>query len=184
MIALLMVVGFILGILIFVITVYNMFIKRKNLVKEAWSGIDVQLRRRHDLIPNLLNTVKGYMKHERELLEKIAEMRARSIGAGDIKDKAHLENGLSAMLKTLFAVAEAYPELKANQNFLDLQSNLQQLEDQIQLARRYYNGTVRDYNILVESFPSSIIASFFGFKTFEYYEVEDTAVREVPKIEF
>lgn len=184
MIALLMVTGFILGILIFVIAVYNMFVKRKNLVKEAWSGIDVQLKRRHDLIPNLLNTVKGYMQHERQLLEKIAEMRARSIGAGDIKDKAQAESGLSAMLKTLFAVAEAYPDLKANQNFIDLQANLQNLEDQIQLARRYYNGTVRDFNILVESFPSSIIASIFSFKVFEYYEVEDAAVRQVPKIEF
>lgn len=167
-----------------VIAIYNTFIKRKNLVKEAYSGIDVQLKRRHDLIPNLLNTVKGYMKHERDLLEKIAHLRARSIGAGDLKDKAQAESGLSAMLKTLFAVAEAYPDLKANQNFLDLQANLSNLEDQIQLARRYYNGTVREFNTLVESFPSSIIASIFGFKVFEYYEVEDIAIKEVPKIEF
>ncbi|MFQ3573806.1 MAG: LemA family protein [Thermodesulfovibrionales bacterium] len=181
---LLLITGFILGILIFVISVYNMFIKKKNLVREAWSGIDVQLKRRHDLIPNLLNTVKGYMQHERKLLEGIAEMRARSIGAGDIKDKAQAEIALSSMLKSLFAVAEAYPDLKANQNFLDLQSNLANLEEQIQLARRYYNGTVRDFNILVESFPSSIIASIFGFKTFEFYEVEESAIRQTPKIEF
>ncbi len=175
---------FLLVLSIVVIGIYNTFIKRRNLLREAWSGIEVQLKRRHDLIPNLLNTVKGYMQHERKLLEGIAEMRARSINAGTVREKAETERGISAMLSSLFAIAEAYPELKANQNFLDLQSNLSNTEDQIQLARRYFNGTVRDFNTLVESFPFSIIASLFGFKSYDFFELQDQSERQAPKIEF
>ena len=166
------------------IIIYNTFIRRKNLAAEAWSGIDVQLKRRYDLIPNLIETVKGYMQHERGLLEEITGLRSKAMGAEDLKNKAQAENALSSVLKSLFAVAESYPDLKASQNFIDLQKNLADIEDQLQLARRYYNGTVRDFNIIVESFPSNIIASVFGFKNLEFFEIEESSERAAPKIKF
>lgn len=167
----------------FVVT-YNQFIREKNLISEAWSGIDVQLKRRYDLIPNLIETVKGYMQHERKLFEEIANLRAKSLSSESIREKAGAEDALTRTLKTLFAVAEAYPELKANQNFLDLQKSLTDIEAEIQLSRRYYNGTVRNFNIRVESFPSSIVAKKFGFTKREFFEIEDAAQRKKPEVKF
>jgi LemA protein len=170
--------------LLWLVALYNRFIRGKNLMQEAWSGIDVQLKRRHDLLPNLLETVKGYMQYERGVLQEITDLRSRSISATSVREKGEAENALSQTLRSLFAVAEAYPDLKANQNFLDLQKNLTDIEEQIQLARRYYNGTVRDFNIMVEAFPSALVASMFGFKLAEYFEIEAPAEREVPAVKF
>lgn len=171
-------------ILLWLVGIYNRLIRERNLVKEGWSGIDVQLKRRYDLIPNLVETVKGYAGHEKQLFENIADLRTRSVNAGSVKEKGEIENALSGTLRTLFAVAEAYPELKANQNFMELQKSLYDIEEQIQLARRYYNGTVRNYNILVESFPSNLVASSFGFAKEEFFEVESAAERETPQVKF
>tara|TARA_Y100000588_G_C14244250_1_gene920745 strand:+ start:662 stop:1126 length:465 start_codon:yes stop_codon:yes gene_type:complete len=154
------------------------------MVEEGWSGIDVQLKKRSNLIPNILSSVKGYMKHEKGLLEKITTLRSQSDAADNVLDQAKVESSLSGSLMNLFAVAENYPELKANENFLDLQKQLQEIEDEIQMARRYYNGTVRNNNVLVESFPSNIIANSFHFSKFDFFEIEDLSVREVPKVEF
>jgi LemA protein len=180
----LMVILVFLG-LCFVI-LYNRFIRRKNLMREAWSGIDVQLKRRHDLIPNLVETVEGYVQYERGLLEDLTNLRSRSLGitaVTDIKEKGEVENALTLSLKSLFAVAEGYPDLKANRSFLDLQSNLANAEDQLQFARRYFNGTVRDYNILVESFPSLLVARAFGFRAAEFFELEEPSEGEVPTVQ-
>lgn len=166
------------------VAIYNRFIRGKNLVREGWSGIDVQLKRRHDLIPNLIESVKGYMQYEQKTLANIVELRTRSISAGSVKEKAEVEGELTRALKSIFALAEAYPDLKANQSFLDLQSNLAGIEDQIQLARRYYNGAVRDFNILVESFPSVLVARMFNFQLAEFFEIETAAEREVPSVKF
>jgi LemA protein len=173
----------VVGLLWFV-ALYNRFIRGKNLVQEAWSGIDVQLKRRHDLIPNLLEAVKGYMQYERGVLQEITDLRSKSISAAGVREKGEVENALSRTLKSMFAVAEAYPDLKANQNFLDLQKNLSDIEEQIQLARRYYNGAVRDFNILVEAFPSSLVASMFAFKLAEFFALEAAGEREVPVVKF
>ena len=151
-------------------------------MKEAWSGIDVQLKRRHNLIPNLVTTVKGYSKHERNLFEDITEKRAKTIQIDNIKEKSTLETDLSGMLKTLFAVVEDYPYLKANENFLDLQNQLTEIEDQIQYSRRYYNGTVRNYNIRVESFPNNIVSGLFHFKPEEYFEITFATERKTPEV--
>ncbi len=166
------------------VAIYNRFIRGKNLVQEGWSGIDVQLKRRHDLIPNLIESVKGYMQYEQKTLANIVELRTRSISAGSVKEKAEVEGELTRALKSIFALAEAYPDLKANQSFLDLQSNLAGIEDQIQLARRYYNGAVRDFNILVEAFPSVLVARMFNFQLAEFFEIETAAEREVPSVKF
>jgi LemA protein len=151
-------------------------------MKEAWSGIDVQLKRRHNLIPNLVTTVKGYSKHERNLFEDITEKRAKSTQVDNIKDKSAAETDLSGMLKNLFAVVEDYPDLKANENFLDLQNQLTEIEDQIQLSRRYYNGTVRNYNIRVESFPNNIVAGIFKFKPEDFFEITFVTERKTPEV--
>ena len=168
----------------YVVSIYNKLIRRRNLVEEGWSGIDVQLKRRANLIPNLLETVKGYMGHERELLSKVTELRSRSMQEREVGEKARLEDKLSHSLANVFAVAEGYPDLKANQNFSELQAELSEIEDQIQLARRYYNGTVRNLNIQVESFPGNIIAGMFKFTRAEFFEIEDAADRAVPKVSF
>jgi len=173
----------ILGVLWFVI-IYNSLVRLKNLVEEGWSGIDVQLKRRADLIPNLIETVKGYMGHERELLEKVTELRSKAMKAEKVGEKAKQEGELSRSLVNVLAVAENYPDLKANQNFLDLQEQLAKIEDEIQMARRYYNGTVRNLNIKIESFPSNIVANLFHFTKAEFFEVEDEADRKVPKVSF
>ena len=173
------------GVIIVIgIAIYNKLVRLKNLVEEGWSGIDVQLKRRANLIPNLIETVKGYMGHERDLLSKVTELRAQSMSARDVAEKGQLEGLLSRSLANVFAVAEGYPDLKANQNFLDLQTQLSEIEEQIQLARRYYNGTVRNMNIQVESFPSNIVAGMFNFTQAEFFEIEDPADRAVPEVKF
>lgn len=176
----------IIGSLIFlyVIFIYNRLIRSQNLVKEGWSGIDVQLKQRANLIPNLVETVKGYMGHERNVLEKVTELRAQCLTSNNVKEREQNENMLTNALRQLFAVAENYPDLKASQNFIELQQALTNVEDQIQLARRYYNGTVRDFNILIESFPSNLIANSFNFKIAPFFEIEDIKEREVPTVKF
>jgi len=171
-------------LIVLVILMYNKFVRLRNLVEEGWSGIDVQLKRRSNLIPNLVETVKGYMGHERDLLTKVTELRTQSMQAKEVGEKGRLEGLLSRSLANVFAVAEGYPDLKANQNFLDLQQQLSEIEEQIQLARRYYNGTVRNLNIQVESFPSNIVARYFNFTQAEFFEIEDEAERAVPKVAF
>ena len=178
------IIGLIILLILYIISSYNNLVKNKNMVEEGWSGIDVQLKKRSNLIPNILSSVKGYMKHEKGLLEKITTLRSQSDAADNVLDQAKVESSLSGSLMNLFAVAENYPELKANENFLDLQKQLQEIEDEIQMARRYYNGTVRNNNVLVESFPSNIIANSFHFGKFDFFEIEDLSVREVPKVEF
>lgn len=174
-----------LGLILFwVIIAFNGLVVLKNRTKEAWADIDVQLKRRYNLIPNLVETVKGYASHEKGVFEKVAEARARAMGAKDPKEKSQAENNLSQTLKSLFAVSEAYPELKASQNFLELQRELRDTEDKIQAARRFYNGNVRDMNIRVESFPANLIASVFGFKKMELFELTEPGERETPTVRF
>ena len=160
---------------------YNRLIRLRNMVAEGWSGIDVQLKRRASLIPNLEQAVKGYMGHERALFTQIADLRARSDNTGRISDKGQIELELSRALGNVLAVAESYPDLKASQNFLSLQKELSEVEDQIQMARRYYNGTVRNLNIAVETFPSLIVARLGGFRVAEFFaaEAEDRAAPQV-----
>jgi len=167
-------------IIVWFIFAYNRFVTLINRAKEAWADIDVQLKRRYDLIPNLVNTVKGYATHEREAFENVTKARAAAIGAGNIVDKGQAENMLSGALKSLFAVAEAYPELKANQNFLGLQTELSDTENKIQAARRFYNGNVRNLNISVESFPNNLVASIFSFSKMEFFNLGDEVVAKKP----
>ncbi len=166
------------------VALYNRLVKNQNLVQEGWSGIDVQLKRRADLIPNLIEAVKGYMGHERQVLERVTELRAQSLKPGSPGEKGRVEGMLSAALGNLFAVAENYPDLKASQNFLELQKSLADIEEQIQLSRRYYNGAARNLNIMVESFPSNLVARAFGFNRVEYFELEDAGDRGVPRVSF
>lgn len=174
---LLVVVGL---LILYAVFIYNRFIKDRNTIDEAWSGIDVQLKRRHNLIPNLVETVKGYARHEAETLEKVTAQRT----GGRMADINKQETEISKALVNLFAVAESYPDLKASTNFVDLQKQLSEVEDQIQLARRYFNGAVRVYNTRVESIPSNLVASFAGFTKREFFEIEVAAERELPKVEF
>ncbi|MFZ3031880.1 MAG: LemA family protein [Candidatus Moraniibacteriota bacterium] len=159
--------------LAYVVAIYNGLVRLRNRVSEAWSDIDVQLKRRYDLIPNLINTVKGYAAHESGVFQKVTEARANAMQAGTTEEKAQAENMLSGTLKSLFAVAEAYPELKANQNFLELQRELSDTENKIQASRRFYNGNVLDLNNKIDMFPSSIIASAFRFTKREFFEVAE-----------
>ncbi len=172
------------ALVLWFIAVYNKLIKLRNMKEEGWSGIDVQLKRRANLIPNLIESVKGYMGHERSVLEKVTELRTRSMNASSVDDKIAAESALSHMLGKLFAVAENYPDLKANQNFIDLQQQLSEVEDEIQMARRYYNGTVRNLNVGIETFPNSIVASMFNFEKAGFFEIEDEKDRAVPKVDF
>lgn len=169
---------------VYAIYIYNALVKNKNLVEEGWSGIETQLKRRANLIPNLVETVKGYASHEKNTLEEVTKMRTAAMGANGVEDRAQKEGLLTAALGKLFAVAEAYPDLKANENFISLQNDLSETEDQIQLARRYYNGTVRNLNIMIESFPSNLIANQFLFQKAEFFEIEDAADRAVPQVSF
>ncbi|MBU4481372.1 LemA family protein [Patescibacteria group bacterium] len=177
----------VLGIIIFwLILTYNRLVTLRNRTKEAWADIDVQLKRRYDLIPNLVETVKGYASHERTVFENVTKARTAAMATeqvGDPKKIGEAENFLSSTLKTLFAVAENYPNLQASTNFLELQRDLRDTEDKIQAARRFYNGNVRDLNIMIESFPANIIASSFGFKKTEFFEIEE-AVKEPVKVQF
>jgi len=178
------ILGIVVVLLLGAVVIYNKLVTNKNLVAEGWSGIDVQLKRRHDLIPNLIETVKGYMGHERGVLDQVTELRSRSLAAQGVGDKARVEGALGAALGNLFAVAENYPDLKASANFIQLQQSLADIEDQVQLARRYYNGAARNFNILIQSFPSNLVASTFHFTPVEYFEIEDAGERAVPKVSF
>lgn len=171
-------------IVLYAISIFNRLVRHRNLTHEGWSGIDVQLRRRNDLIPNLIETVKGYASHERALFEEVTAKRAHSVQAGSVNEQLNAQSALSGALGRLFAVAEAYPALKADANFRRLQDELSAIEDQLQMARRYYNGTARELNILVESFPSVLVAGAFGFKKEPYYELGDPAAAAVPKVAF
>jgi len=164
--------------------IYNGLIRLKVRTDEAWSDIDVQLKRRYDLIPNLVSTVKGYAAHESGVFEKVTEARSKAMGATTAAEKGAAENALSGTLKSLFAIAENYPELKANTNFLELQRELSDTENKIQAARRFYNGTVRDLNTKIQVFPDSIVAGILGIKQREFFEIEEAAQKETPKVEF
>ncbi len=161
------------------VVVYNGLIKARNRTDEAWADIDVQLKRRHDLIPNLVSTVKGYATHERELFENVTQARSQAMQAQSPKDQAQAENMLSDTLKSLFAVSENYPDLKANQNFLELQRELTDTEDKIQAARRFYNGNVRDFNTKIQVFPTNLIAGMLKFNDYEFFEVEESEKENV-----
>lgn len=179
MMILLIVGGAVALLLLFLWATYNSLVKTNIRTEEAWSDITVQLKRRMDLIPNLVNSVKGYAKHEAETLQKVVNERSNAIG-GSVKETAKTENMLSDALKSLFAVAESYPDLKANQNFLQLQDELVDTEDKIQASRRFYNGAVRDLNTKIQVFPTNIFAGLLGFKKREFFEVEDQAAAEKP----
>jgi LemA protein len=168
---------------IWAVAIYNGLIRLKNRVDEAWSDIDVQLKRRYDLIPNLISTVKGYAAHEKELFEKVTQARTAAMSAGSGEGKAVAENALSGALKSLFAVAESYPDLKANQNFLELQRELTDTEDKIQASRRFYNGNVRDFNTKIEVFPNNIFAGILHFTKRDFFEAE-AGEKEVVNVQF
>ncbi|MBP9697643.1 MAG: LemA family protein [Candidatus Moranbacteria bacterium] len=168
---------------LYVVAVYNGLVRLRNRVSEAWSDIDVQLKRRYDLIPNLVSTVKGYAAHESGVFQKVTEARANAMQAGSTQAKAQAENMLSETLKSLFAVAEAYPDLKANQNFLELQRELSDTENKIQASRRFYNGNVLELNNKIDMFPSNIIAGAFNFGKKEFFEVAE-AEKEPVKVQF
>lgn len=171
-------------ILFFAIGVYNGLISLKNKVDEAWADIETQLKRRYDLIPNIVETVKGYAGHEKSTLENVTKARNMAMNAGTFAEKAQAENALSGTLKSLFALAENYPELKANQNFMDLQQTLKDVEDHLQLSRRYYNGTVRDFNTKIEVFPDNIFAGIFNFKRRDFFQTDSEEERQNVKVSF
>ena len=175
--------GLVAALAVYFIYAYNALIKKRNFVAEGWSGIDVQLRRRADLVPNLVETVKGYAAHEDRLFRDLSELRARSISGGSVNEQSSVGQAMSAALGRLFAIAEAYPELKADANFRDLQDKLAAIEDEIQLSRRYYNGAVRNLNTMIESFPSNLVANAFRFTKAEFFEIGDEAARQVPRVE-
>jgi LemA protein len=170
----------------YAVMIYNRLVKNSQMVEEGWSGIDVQLKKRSNLIPNLMEAVKGYMKHERDLFKEITELRSRSQAAegGTPGERGPIEAALSGALGRLFAVVENYPDLKASANFQDFQDSLEEIEDQIQLARRYYNGAVRKLNTLVQQFPSNLIANMFKFIKAEYFELDNEADARVPEVKF
>ncbi|MGO4709426.1 LemA family protein [Chryseobacterium sp. 2TAF14] len=170
--------------LLYGVSVYNRLVKLRNLVQEAWSSIDVMLKKRHDLIPNLVETVKGYATHERETLENVTRARNLAVSADSVEGKEIAEKNLNQAMVNLFAVAEQYPDLKANANFQQLQAELTSIENDIEKSRRYYNGTVRENNTLVESFPSNIIANMYKFEKSKFFELENIADREVPSVKF
>jgi LemA protein len=169
-----------------VVVLYNRLVALRQRVREAWSDIDVQLKRRHDLIPNLVETVKGYAAHERGVFDEVTRARASAVAAGaqGPPERATAENALSGALRSLFAVAEAYPQLQAVQEFKDLSENLTATEDKIEFARRFYNGQARDYNTALQTFPTVVLAGLFGFKPVDYFEVTQPAEREVPQVKF
>jgi len=182
--ALLIILGILVVVIVWVIGAYNHFVRFVNRAKEAWSDIDVQLKRRYDLIPNLVNTVKGYATHESATFENVTKARTAAMGASTPEDKGKAENMLTGALKSVFALAEAYPDLKANTNFLELQRELSDTENKIQAARRFYNGNVRDLNISIESFPNNIIASMFKFAKMELFELENEVAKQPVEVKF
>jgi len=179
--------GVLAAVIIYAVIVFNRLIRQRNVVREAWSGIDVQLRRRTDLVPALVETVKGYATHERTLLEEVTARRARSLDAqtsGNVGDNAQATQQLGSSIGRLIAVAEAYPQLKANENFLKLQEQLAEIEEQLQYARRYYNGAVRNLNISIQSFPELLIAKPLGFSEQPFFELDDRAQGANPNVSF
>jgi len=179
--SILYIVLIVLGLLVIIlIAKYNSFVSLKTRVQEAWADIDVQLKRRYDLIPNLVNTVKGYATHESTAFEKVTEARAKAMQAGTTAEKGEAENALTDTLKSLFAISEAYPELKANTNFMELQRELSDTENKIMASRRFYNGNVRDFNTGVQTFPGNIIAGMFKFTAFEFFELEQDSAEKNP----
>ncbi|ASY61918.1 LemA protein [Sinorhizobium sojae CCBAU 05684] len=174
------------AVILYLVYVYNSLVRARQMTQEAWSGIDVQLKRRADLIPNLIETVKGYAAHEKSTLEEVVALRnrAQAVPEGDVASRASVEGALSQALGRLFALAEAYPDLKANQNFAELQRSLETIEGEIQMSRRYYNGAARDLNVKVESFPSNLVANIFRFARATYFEITNEADRAVPSVRF
>ncbi len=174
------------AIALYAIVLYNQLVRKRQMAHEGWSGIEVQLKRRADLIPNLLESVKGYMAHEADTLAEITALRTRAqaLGEDQAAERGRVEGMLSGALGKLFALAENYPDLKASQNFIDFQDALEETENQLEMARRYYNGTVRDLNVMVEQFPSNLIAGMFNFVQREFFELEDEGDRAVPQVSF
>lgn len=178
-------IGIIIAIVLLAAFLYNSLVSARNRVDEAWSDIEVQLKRRYDLIPNLIETVKGYARQESSVLEGVTQARAAAMGATDFAEKAKDENMLTGALGKLFAVAEAYPDLKSNQNFMQMQSDLTDTEDKIQASRRFYNGTVRDFNTKLQVFPTNLFASLMGFKVREFFNIDDNGPEaQTPKVQF
>lgn len=178
------IIGAVVAVIGFIVLMYNGLVSRKNAVKNSWAGIDTQLQRRFDLIPNLMETVKGYMTHERETLESVTEARTAFMKAGSVKEMAEAENMMSGALKSLFAVSENYPDLKASQNFMMLQEELAGTENKISYSRQRYNSTVMDYNNAVQKFPTNIIANMFNYKLEEFFEVDNVEARQAVKVQF
>ncbi|TDW46472.1 LemA protein [Flavobacterium sp. 270] len=175
--------SFLLIIIIFIV-LYNGFVAKKNRVDEAFSGIDVILKKRFDLIPNLVEIVKGYMNHENATLSNIVNLRNQALNSNTADEKLQLDKQLTTAVGSVFALAESYPDLKANTNFLSLQSDLSEVETEIERSKRYYNGTVREYNIAIESFPGNLIAGLFGFPKKNFLELKEEEQREAPKVQF
>jgi len=171
-------------VLVWLISIFNALIRWRNRVKESWSDIDVQLKRRYNLIPNLVNTVKGYAAHEKQVFTEVTEARTKAMGAGTPNAKADAEKGLAGALKSLFAVAENYPQLRASENFQKLQDELTDTENKVQAARRFYNGNVRDYNTTQEVFPTNLFAPVLGFKKAEFFELEEEEAKKAPEVKF
>jgi len=171
-------------VILWLVSIFNALIRWRNRVKESWSDIDVQLKRRYNLIPNLVNTVKGYATHEKQVFTDVTEARTKAMGAGTPNAKADAEKGLAGTLKSLFAVAENYPQLRASENFQKLQDELTDTENKVQAARRFYNGNVRDYNTKQEVFPVNLIASPLGFKKAEFFELKEEEAKKVPEVNF
>ncbi len=171
-------------VVFYFVGVYNKFVRKRSMMDEGWSGIDVQLKKRHDLIPNIVETVKGYAKHEQETLNQVILARNNALKADGVQAQTAAENQLNTALANVFALSEAYPDLKANTNFIQLQQELSAVEGDVEKARRYYNATVRENNIMVESFPSNLIANAMGFQEGEYFEIENIAERAAPQVKF
>ena len=172
------------AVVLYAIIMFNSLVRTRQMANEAWSGIDVQLKRRSELVPNLVESVKGYATHERSVLEEVTRLRnaAREVPADDVIGRGQAERALTGAIGKLVALAENYPALKASENFLELQRELSQLEDELQMARRYYNGTVRNQNVLVQSFPGNLVAGLFGFAVRDYFELSDATQRDVPQV--
>ena len=181
---LLVLVGVVAVVALWFVFTYNGLVRLRNQVKNAWSQIDVQLKRRYDLIPNIVETVKGYAAHEKETFERVIQARQRGIDASTVKQQQEAENMITGALRQLFALSEAYPNLKANENFLALQEELASTENKIGFARQYYNDTVKDFNTRQEMFPANLVASMLGFQPAEFFEIEEASQREAPKVKF
>jgi len=186
LILLLLVGGVVLVVGLWLVLTYNGLVRLRNQVRNAWSQIDVQLKRRYDLIPNLVETVKGYAGHEKETLERVVQARQRGIDASTVKEQQDAENMITGALRQLFALSEAYPDLKANQNFLALQEELASTENKIGFSRQYYNDTVQTFNTRPrqQQFPANVVAGMLGFQAADFFEIEEPAAREAPKVEF